>query len=121
MADGTASNGLRCRPGELAWVVIADADTWIPVGHVVKCIAYERGEVLFQRRDGRILVARGYWRIEYRGSMVNPETGNDWGISDDWLHPIRDPGPDAVDETLRRLPAPAAQPVVGLPAAPVEA
>ena len=37
------------------------------------------------------------------------------------LRPIRDPGDDAVDETLLRLPAPAAQPVVGLPAAPVEA
>lgn len=49
------------------------------------------------------------WVIEAIGSPIIKESGVGYRVcpaSDSHLRPIRDPGDDAVDETLLRLPAP---------------
>ena len=108
MADGTASNGLRCRPGDLAVVVRAPADAYIPAGAIVRCIRFLPGPFLLGGKVSSRWVS-GVWEVGYQG-----RTG--FGKPDAELRPIRDPGDDVTDETLIWLPAPAAQQATRTPA-----
>lgn len=97
---------LRCRPGDLAFIIrddpaIGDAN----IGKVVKVL--ERARDPFEWRIevlapllviGRNELAPGYGKV-YMVPKGTPEIYH----PDAWLRPIRDPGPEAVDETLRVL------------------
>lgn len=82
--------GLNCRIGDIAAVVRGQ-----PVGALVEVVAKARRadcdwtvRSLSGPLKGEHPVAGKVWRTE------------DFGCPDNWLRPIRDPGDDAVDETL---------------------
>lgn len=81
---------MNCVPGDLAAIVRADIDKE-HIGKLVTCIEWEN-----DRWGGGWIT----WPIlkSVRGSVIRWHDGD--------LKPIRDPGDDAVHETLLRLPAP---------------
>lgn len=82
---------MNCRPGDLAVIVRADGMTGDKlIGRIVR--------VTTLRDTGK------HWN--YEGPAISTVWGPVIGLADDALRPIRDPGDDAVDETLLRLPAP---------------
>ncbi|MFS2047533.1 hypothetical protein ACEN9J_02990 [Variovorax sp. Varisp41] len=100
---------MNCKPGDLARIVCPRS---INRDRLVRCIRLlVRGEemtiqgVTFQPVSGE-----GFWAVEGRLSAQGIEGGIETvpggPIHDRWLRPIRDPGEDAVDETLQRLSAP---------------
>lgn len=84
---------MNCKPGDLA-VVIKTEDTE-KAGTVDKVVRVQ-SHFRIQGVD--------YWKlaqaVKGRGSLMFE------GLADHILRPIRDPGDDAVDETLQWLPAP---------------
>lgn len=81
---------MNCKKGDLAIIVRGDY-----CGHFVKCL---------RRYDGPWADGdpnEPGWTVEYQGSLPPFEHIADFG-----LRPIRDPGDDAVDQTLKRRPAP---------------
>lgn len=84
---------LNCKPGDLA-IVVRGRPTH-NLGSVVRVIR----------------LAQDAWEIwEYEGRLTNTRGGRITGIGDECLRPIRDPGDDAVDETLAWAGAPAGVP-----------
>lgn len=84
---------MNCRPGDLAVVVRSRAGN---DGRIVTCVRLatesELELVLFRPGLGPVWVIEE--RLRYSiGGYVNL-------APDAWLKPLRDPGPDAVDETL---------------------
>lgn len=90
---------MNCKQGDLAIIVKSYADN---EGKIVRCEEF-LGNRLFGAPDGTAELI-----IAWRTSPELPDWGGDLGdvIGDDQLKPIRDPGDDAVDETLLWLPSP---------------
>jgi hypothetical protein len=95
---------MNCKPGDLAVIVGC-------------CSAY--GEFLIGRTvevlsPSDLALVEGFaWNVRMLHPITNPltgETGNEGTAADAFLRPIRDPGPDAVDEVLQRLGKPEATP-----------
>ena len=92
---------MNCEKGDLAIVVRSDAGN---EGRVVRCLEL-LGLFFAIDRNGDVSdFMIPWWRIDQmlpaRGGLLGNE------MADDQLRPIRDPGPDAVDETLEWLPVP---------------
>ena len=94
---------MNCKPGERAIIVRVMPRNPDALGMIVDVLAVG----MYEFGDG---VQRGY-RIRtprpLRGYMVGRATVG--LVRYETLRPIRDPGDDAVDETLRSLPAPSAE------------
>lgn len=91
---------MNCKPGDLAIVVKSTCGN---EGKIVRCLGLIGKSHTFRNPDGSLDVC-GKWQIDrplknYGGVMV-------LYANDSALRPIRDPGDDAVDETLLRLPSP---------------
>lgn len=95
---------MNCKPGDLAVVVREDPGCEENIGAFLRVLDAD-------------LCAPGEWRCvcEYRSLMclsvvtntISPtKPGEEVWFMDSQLRPIRDPGEDAVDETLEWLPAP---------------
>ena len=89
---------MRCKPGDLAVVVKSTAGN---EGKIVRCIRLMTSQECdaFGYRRGPI------WKVE--GVLkTHRYNGTEWALTDccpdEILSPIRDPGDDAVDETLVR-------------------
>lgn len=81
---------LNCKPGDLAIIVI-------------------RAGIPGSEHAGKIVQVTNLRNIDtwtYEPLLANPSGGFYEGIVDDFLRPMRDPGDDAVDETLSWLPVP---------------
>jgi hypothetical protein len=85
---------MNCKPGDLAVVIKATDEHehgWI--GKVVRVV-----RLIGSGLDG----SSQCW--EYEGTrLIHPLYGSCIGIADIALRPIRDPGPDAVDEMVAKL------------------
>lgn len=103
---------MNCKPGDLAVVVrsVVPANIGRFVS-VVRAVGWLQAEASV-RIDGRTFRASEpgfYWWLEadrplLESGLLRPKTS---GLAaDDQLRPIRDPGDDAVDETLLRRPVP---------------
>ena len=94
----------RCKEGELAFVLSEECAGHIPSGHVVKCLHYYATSN-WLNSDGSVdSVCRGIWHVEYNGR--NRGSIGMYGVRDVNLWPIRDPGPDEVDEMVKLLGVP---------------
>lgn len=80
---------MNCKPGDLAVIVASKQDEWA-LGRIVRVVTLDEPKVW--RMEEPFWHPNGIWRFTR--------------IEDCCLRPIRDPGDDAVDETLLRLPAP---------------
>lgn len=79
---------MNCKKGELAVIIKSDPDKQHAIGHI--CRVVERWQHQFLRHEPA-------WRID-------PVVSGGYDVVlDECLRPIRDPGDDAVDETLVRL------------------
>ncbi len=100
---------MKCKPGDLAQITRGlNGDQSRLVGTIV--------------RVGELYMAKSKFGPVWNVTHARPHLGLRVAMSgkvkgigkvsaqghcpDAWLQPIRDPGEDAVDETLRRLPAP---------------
>lgn len=96
---------MNCKPGDLAIRIKAFQDSVIPVGAVVRCLHFDTGiSYLVGANDETPIVARGTWLVEWNG--ITGVDGLEFGMLDEHLRSIRDPGDDAQDETLSWLPVP---------------
>ena len=89
---------MNCRQGDLAIIVRSWAGN---EGKIVRCVSLSERE--FSYPDGTILKALS-WVVarELTGWNGRPATA----VPDALLRPIRDPGPDEVDEVIQRLGTP---------------
>lgn len=88
----------NCKPNELA-VIVRYWEGCRPsaLGKVVLTVTlYD--DVRLVGADGTTRDMRNVWNVEYQGSNMRSERLI--GVPDFALRPIRDPGDDAVDETL---------------------
>lgn len=95
---------MNCKPGDLAVVVRSDAGN---EGKIVRCLRIVDGWL--EGLDGSGL-GEPVWEVDRVLRACDGSEDN--LINDSYLRPIRDPGDDAVDETLQRLPAPIIQPKI---------
>ncbi|KAF1003323.1 MAG: hypothetical protein GAK28_04762 [Luteibacter sp.] len=101
---------MNCKPGDLARII--GPSTSPNRDRIVRCIRLlARGEEMVLDGISFLAASHGeFWAVEGRLVGENPMGRmvivNGGPIGDQWLRPIRDPGDDAVDETLQRLPAP---------------
>ncbi len=86
---------MNCKPGDLAVVVKSMA------GHEGKILRVLK---LVQTPKNYMQLPGGYWMVDRQLPGISGDMTP--VFPDAWLRPIRDPGDDAVDETLLRLPAP---------------
>ena len=107
---------MNCKPGDLA-VCIREAQVPCPVSPLGKLctVLYAAPPGEFRLPDGyrqmpnRLDDGVHYWVVEWQKEIAYPlEWGGyrytRYGLAPDHaLRPIRDPGDDAVDETLRRV------------------
>ena len=86
---------MNCKPGDLAVIVSTNGekDQW-PLGRIVICQSHIRVAHCDYWRLGELLPVPGA-----PGFFVD-------AVQDSCLCPLRDPGDDAVDETLLWLPVP---------------
>lgn len=100
---------MRCKVGDLAVRIKAFEDSVIPVGAVLRCISYEaRSHILFGSR-GITSPVDGSWSVDWNGKTGR--AGFDFGVPDEHLQPIGNPGDDARDESLSWLPVPSREEV----------
>lgn len=84
---------MNCKQGDLAIVIRSVAGN---EGKIVRCLQFLGSVPGFGRND--------YWLIDRE---MPTKLGASAPIaSDGWIRPINNPGDDAVDETLLRLPSP---------------
>lgn len=89
---------MNCKPGDLAVIVAPDTSTR-NLGKIVRVLHGSR-------------LGDGWWWVESLSPAFMNGPGScdrvamEGNIEDRRLRPIRDPGDDAVDETLLWLPAP---------------
>ncbi len=107
---------MNCKPGDLA--VIVRTSNPMLIDRIVTVMYAAPAEQRFRLPDGflHFAVPRGYWVCEFANPVeakIGFETEATGAratkfapVPDQNLRPIRDPGVDAVDETLQRLPAP---------------
>jgi hypothetical protein len=91
---------LRCKPGDLAMIVYSLARNEGKIVEVLEFIG------TYTYRIG--ITCHDTWACRVPQAITSVEgivtpAGGTVAISDSALRPIRDPGPDAVDETLRDL------------------
>lgn len=94
---------MRCKEGDLAMVKVSRMGN---EGKIVECVAFI-SQLSFE--DGSL---RDAWVV--RGNLIGTDAtrdfsrtyGGDGVFPASWLMPIRDPGDDAIDETLIRKGAP---------------
>lgn len=84
---------MNCSQKDLAMVVRSTAGN---EGKILKCLLFIGAVPGFYGDD--------YWLTDLE-VVANDGRRNRY-YRDSWLRPIRDPGDDAVDETLLRLPSP---------------
>lgn len=89
---------MNCQKGDLAIIVRSEAGN---AGKIVRCL--ESSLQTFWSIDGSIKTDVA-WLVDRDLAGWNGKV--DRLIRDSQLRPIRDPGDDAVDETLLRLPSP---------------
>lgn len=98
---------MRCRPNDLAQIVAPYLDK-PRIGLTVHVIRLGRRHETIWSRNGEHCTNEGFggpgWLCDAHAD------GFPCFIGDEFLRPIRDPGPDAVDETLAWKPVPAGQP-----------
>lgn len=84
---------MNCKPGDLAVIIRSEAGNEGKILRVIRFVGEVPGWVGSDR-----------WETD---TLVPGKLGG-WScaVQDSNLRPIRDPGDDAVDETLQRLPAP---------------
>jgi hypothetical protein len=89
---------MNCKPGDLAIVVWSEAGN---EGKILRCLRLVRKSVLMKNFEVK---EDWCWEIDRQipGCHGTPTRF----VRDSILRPIRDPGDDAVDETLLRLPSP---------------
>ena len=98
---------LRCKPNELAFIVVSPMQQNLgKVVETVRLVGYPLPE---HTHLGAL------WHVKSRTGLVTEigEIAHFAQVPDAWLKPIRDPGEDAVDETLSRdwkRPAPSRTP-----------
>lgn len=80
---------MNCKPGDLAFVTNTEIEQFL--GNVVRVLRPYDGPSIF----GDVGAA---WWVDY--------AGDEFHADDSHLRPIRNPGDDAVDEVLQRLPVP---------------
>lgn len=90
---------MNCKPGDLAVVIRSHAGH---EGKIVRCIRFL----------GKVHLWNGSDRWETDIELPNRFGNVTCTMRDAYLRPIRNPGDDAVDETLQRLPAPITQPKI---------
>ena len=98
---------LRCKPGDLAVVVGATIHPSMN-GRIVRCIRLLGAQEPIDGVSWKNPNGLASWLVSSEGSPM-PWGGGPFvmrrAIADRFLRPIRDPGDDAVDETLRQLEA----------------
>lgn len=90
---------MNCKPGDLAVVVRSKCGN---EGVILRCIRLSPKSE--HKLDPRHLLV---WLTDR--DTVDTHGGSSPYMPDAYLRPIRDPGDDAVDETLLRLPAPSTE------------
>lgn len=90
---------MNCKPGDLAIIVWSAAGN---EGKIVRCVRL-LGERLWYG-PGEASMPYPTWEVDRDLHDWGGEVGRD--VPDAQLRPIRDPGDDAVDETLEWLPSP---------------
>lgn len=91
---------MNCKPGDLAIVVRSYAGN---EGKIVRCLKLAPGITRALLPNGDFEVG-AIWEIDR--PLKSWAGCSDKFAPDSSLRPIRDPGDDAVDETLLRLPSP---------------
>lgn len=89
---------MRCKQGDLA-VITTCPPVPEAVGKIVRCVRFHGQETIHD------IPYPDVWELEWGDNQVEsawPWRG--WGCRDAWMRPIRDPGEDAVDETLQAVP-----------------
>lgn len=101
---------MRCKPGELAVVVAEDMGCEANIGAVVRVLADQETERPDWIQSGEWMVVcegRPLACIDVDDGAVYEVPAGEWLTAwDHHLVPIRDPGEDAVDEMVRRVPPP---------------
>lgn len=108
---------LNCKPGDLALVVAEPKNAKQPyIGRIVSVLHAAPNGVGFTLPDGypqaAVIESFPYWVVEWANPVRYPvgiegQRLTKFGVMPDWaLRPIRDPGDDAVDETLLLKPVP---------------
>jgi len=88
---------MRCKPGDLAVRIKAEAGSGIPIGSIVEIIGRSEDVWLIPQQGGLGRWGTNLWDVRFKGSNIGPK-GLAWAIPDSDLRPIRDqPGED---ETL---------------------
>jgi hypothetical protein len=91
---------MNCKPGELAVFVRSMSGN---EGKIVRCLRIKSDWDGLMKRDGSIEPGV-VWEID---PPVPAWSGNGTAYAlDSYLRPIRDPGEDAIDETLGWIPVP---------------
>lgn len=91
---------MNCKPGDLAVVVRSSAGN---EGKCVRCVRLFPA-IEFLSRENILVVRSNVWEIDT--ALPSWDGGTTAYVPDAWLRPIRDPGDDAVDEVLQRIPSP---------------
>lgn len=106
---------LNCKPGDLAVVIKESPKAVKPIrDRFVTVISMVPAHTAFRLPDGywQCANALDQWLVHWHCPVLYPtDTGvhrsTNYGLLPDYaLRPIRDPGDDAVDETLSWLPVP---------------
>ena len=82
---------MNCKQDEIA--IVLKGGNAIKEGMIVRCVEF-LGDA-----HGVPGFFKDVWLVEFGGERRSPE-GIPWGVPDEFLRPIRDPGDDEVDETL---------------------
>ncbi len=91
---------MNCQKGDLA-IMVGDPNHQGPtinVGKIVKCLELMPAGFHFRGKEPEPI-----WRTD--GKFHAGEMQHEF-MYDKWLKPLRDPGPDAIDETIQRLGTP---------------
>lgn len=93
---------MRCRPGDLAAISVSAAGNH---GRIVEVI----DDDVYGLSGSGADVPKPLWRVRSLSGPLNNDLGFsrvEFAFPDAWLRPLRDPGDDAVDETLLWKPVP---------------
>lgn len=89
---------MNCRPGDMAIVVRSSVGN---EGKILRCLRLVRMSVMMKNFE-----VKEAWCWETDSRLPSCHGTPTRFVRDSNLRPIRDPGDDAVDETLLRLPSP---------------
>lgn len=105
---------MNCKPGDMAKVIEPHFRHGAIVEVVRSCTSAERVMLIQQDPEWRAPLQIWFCKLITGSRGIDVDTGfatylypgaEAW-FADAYLRPIRDPGEDAVDETLQRLPSP---------------